>query len=120
MTTGIGLEVSQSRTHVANYTNSQNQMFVGSMRYTGSNMQVFDGNHWIDIDDNYNVRFTQETQSVLTWAREKMRQEQFLESMKDDPVFYDLLKQKKDIEEKLLIMTTLIDEKKDGSDGVGP
>ena len=62
-------------TYVNGYAGSQG---VGNMRYNTSsqNMEVFDGNNWIQLSMGYSsVGLTGEAELLLDWAREKRNEE---------------------------------------------
>jgi hypothetical protein len=58
------------------YGNNGNPM-QGMMRINGTDIQVFDGNTWMNLASSYaTVELNGETQSILQWAREQ-RDKQF-------------------------------------------
>ena len=62
-------------TYVNGYSGLQG---VGNMRYntTNQNMEVFDGNNWIQLAMGYSsVGLTGEAESLLDWARKKRDEE---------------------------------------------
>ena len=70
------------------YINMSNSS-AGMMRYNGHtcNMEVYDGTSWLIIPNNYaTVGLNSVAQSVISWAMQKMSEEQELEKMiKDHP-----------------------------------
>ena len=57
------------------YGNNSNPM-QGMIRINGSDMQVFDGNSWINMATSYaTVSLDVETQNLLQWAKNKQKQE---------------------------------------------
>ena len=89
----------------------------GTVRYNGANynFEVYDGYMWQVFPSNYtNVELSPETREIIEWAKAKRAQETYLvNKFKDHPTVLDLLKQKKDIDEKIeMIITILRDEVK--------
>lgn len=83
MQSGRYIQVSggHSSTYVNGYSGLQG---VGNMRYNtaSQNMEVFDGNNWIQINMGYaSVGLTGEAESLLDWARQKRHEEQQLNEM---------------------------------------
>jgi hypothetical protein len=53
------------------YGNNGNPM-QGMLRINGTDIQVFDGNTWINLSSSYaTVELNGDTQSILQWAREQ-------------------------------------------------
>jgi hypothetical protein len=51
----------------------------GMIRVWGTDMQVFDGNSWQNIQSSYaTVELNADTQQLLEWARKKKLEEEFL------------------------------------------
>ena len=89
----------------------------GTVRYNGANynFEVYDGYMWQVFPSNYtNVELSPETREIIEWAKAKRAQETYLvNKFKDHPTVLDLLKQKKDIDEKIeMIIKILRDEVK--------
>ena len=62
-------------TYINGYSGLQG---VGNMRYntTNQNMEVFDGNNWIQLNMGFaSVGLNGEAESLLDWAREKRNEE---------------------------------------------
>jgi hypothetical protein len=53
---------------------------VGQLRYNPgtSNYEVYDGNIWHTIHNNVPVGLTQDAESAIRWAQDRMREEQDL------------------------------------------
>lgn len=85
LTGGPGITVSGGNTSVpyVNY-NSSNPM-QGMMRINGSDMQVFDGTAWININASYaSASLDIDTLTLLEWARKKRLEEQEIEILASD------------------------------------
>ena len=55
---------------------------TGMMRVWGTDIQVFDGTEWLNMNSSYaTVSLDPESQVLLAWARRKMIQEQDLQSL---------------------------------------
>ena len=64
--------------------NSSNPM-QGMVRIWGTDLQVFDGNGWINIQSSYaTVELDAETQSMLQWIRKKQDEEREIEALSQD------------------------------------
>lgn len=86
---------------------------TGALRYNDrtNNIEVYDGYTWIQIIRDYNVQLSLEAEDILAWARSKMREEQELETLAEDNLtLRDLLKQQRNIEEKIKVVKILIKE----------
>lgn len=88
---GQGVVVSGGNTSVpyvnmTTYGNNTNPM-QGMMRISGSDIQVFDGNTWMNISSSYaTVELNGDTQSILQWAREQRDKQYKREQLiKDNP-----------------------------------
>jgi len=81
-----------------------NQQSAGMLRYnTQSNqLEVYDGNNWLSFGSGATVGLSPEAEEILSWGREKMREEHELEKlMKDHPGL-------KELHEKFLLMKALV------------
>lgn len=98
-------------------SNSETSITTGTVRYNGQNynFEVYDGYSWLTFPSNYTmVELSPETREIIEWAKAKRAQETYLvNKFKDHPTVLDLLKQKKDIDEKIeMVITILRDEVK--------
>ena len=89
----------------------------GTIRYNGQNynFEVSDGYSWLTFPSNYTmVELSPETREIIEWAKAKRAEETYLvNKFKDHPTVLDLLQQKKDIDEKIeMVITILRDEVK--------
>ena len=103
ITQGLGIEVvGGSSTYP--YVNMSNYS-AGMVRYNGntSNFEVYDGSGWCAMTSlETSVSLDRETQSIIEWAKKKRNEEFRLEEKaKNNPALNDLLKQQKDLEEKI-------------------
>lgn len=96
-------------THINNYGNAQG---VGNVRYNtiNQNFEIYDGNNWVTFNAGYSqVGLTGEAESLLDWVRVKRLEEEYLNKEAETyPVLKDLLLQKKDIENKIEVIKTVL------------
>ena len=99
-------------TYIGNYSN--NAPGVGNMRYNpnSQNIEVYDGSTWIILSAHHaNINLSDETVSLLQWAKKKMLEEaERNELAKTNPAINDLMKQIKDKEEQIYVVQALIKE----------
>jgi hypothetical protein len=88
---------------------------AGMVRYNVDKLEVYDGYSWLSLSYDATVDLTYDARQVLEWALKKMKEEQAIEKLKDNPTIADLLRQKADIEEKIKIVQILIKDH-NGSD----
>jgi len=81
---------------------------TGMMRVWGTDIQVFDGTSWLNMNSSYaTVSLDPESQVLLAWARRKMLEEQDLPSlMEKHPGL-------KDAKDRYEVMLALVTEHKD-------
>lgn len=73
------------------YFNMQ-QPSAGLTRYNANSqrLEVYDGTVWLQMGSHPTIQFTPDVQEILTWAENKMREEQALEQrMKQHPGLRD-------------------------------
>jgi protein subunit release factor A len=64
--------------------NSSNPM-QGMVRVWGTDLQVFDGSSWQNIQSSYaTVELDAETQTLLQWIRDKQKEEREIETLSQD------------------------------------
>ena len=57
---------------------------TGMMRVWGTDIQVFDGTEWLNMNSSYaTVSLDSELQVLLNWGRRKMLEEQDLQSLRN-------------------------------------
>jgi len=98
-------------------TISMSNPSAGMVRFNMNHFEVYDGYSWISVAQDATIDLSYDARQVLEWALKKMKEEQAIEKLKDNPTIADLLKQKADIEEKLKIVEILIKDT-NGSDPV--
>jgi len=53
-----------------------NRPSAGMVRYLNNNIEIYDGSNWMIMQSSYpQIELTDEVQSILHWAREKMAEE---------------------------------------------
>lgn len=82
---------------------------TGTVRFNGQDMEVFDGNIWQKIMNNYaSVGLNQQAIEILNWARDKMQEESKLEKLaRENPTIADAVIKYKEAEEQLKVVLTL-------------
>lgn len=93
---------------------SSGYMNVGDVRFN-TNMQrleVYDGNMWIELSTSHaSVGLTPDAERAIDWAIRKQREDADLESLaKSNETIADLLNQKKELDDKIKMVQTLIRE----------
>lgn len=69
---GNGVNVQGGNTSVPYVSMNNSNPMQGMLRIWGSDMQVFDGNTWMNLSSSYaTVELNGETQVTLQWAREQ-------------------------------------------------
>jgi len=117
---GEFLDVSSSK-GATPYINTMNPI-TGMVAYDGSSqgMKVYDGNNWVTVGGGVaNIHLTQNAISILKWAEQKMLQEAERNKLAEtNPAIKDLMKQIKDKEEQINMVSTLINSP--GNDAIKP
>jgi hypothetical protein len=89
-------------------------MNVGDVRFNTSMqmLEVYDGNRWVEMNTSHaSVGLTPDAESALDWALRKMREDLELEYLaKSNPTIADLINQKKELDDKIKMVQTLIKE----------
>jgi hypothetical protein len=95
-------------TYVGNNSGAQG---VGNMRYNTvtQNIEIYDGFSWTVMNTGYpSIGLTGEAESILDWAKKKMREENEIEELaKTNPTIADLQKQIKEKQEQIRIVRNL-------------
>ena len=98
-------------TYINQYSGAMN---VGDLRYNVSiqRLEVYDGNSWIELNTSHaSVGLTPDAERAIDWAIRKQREDADLESLaKSNPAIADLLNQKKELDEKIKMVQTLVRE----------
>ena len=114
---GSGVNVNGGNTSLpyvnmsSTYNNNVNPM-QGMMRINGTDIQVFDGNSWLNLPASYaTVELNGETQTILQWARDKRNQELEYERMaKEHPAVQHAIDAIKKAEKQLDLIVKLSKE----------
>ena len=93
---------------------SSGYMNVGEVRYN-TNMQrleVYDGQSWIEINTSHaSIGFTPDAENAIDWAIKKRQEDLALEELaKTNPTIADLISQKKELDDKIKMVQTLMRE----------
>jgi hypothetical protein len=76
--------VSSGNSSVPYISQNPSNPMQGMVRVNGLDMQVFDGNGWVNISSSYaTVELTPEVESLLNWARQKQAEDAKLKAMLD-------------------------------------
>lgn len=93
-------------------SNSGTAIAVGTVRYNGYNynFEVYDGFSWLTFPSNHStIELDQTTKEIVEWAKAKRAEEKYLENeAAKNPTIKDLLNQRKDIDNKITMVKTLI------------
>ena len=97
---------------------SSGYMNVGDVRYN-TNMQrleVYDGNMWIELNTSHaSVGLTPDAERAIDWAIRKQQEDADLESLaKSNKTIADLLNQKKELDNKIKMVQTLVRNNAEG------
>jgi hypothetical protein len=112
---GAGRYVMVSGGPAHTYINSSSgYMNVGDVRFN-TNMQrleVYDGQMWLEINAGHaSVGLTPDAEMALDWATKKRNEELALEHLaKSNPTIADLVKQKKELDDKIKMVQILMKE----------
>jgi hypothetical protein len=91
---------------------SSGYMNVGDVRFNTSMqmLEVYDGNRWVEMNTSHaSVGLTPDAESALDWALKRMREDLELEYLaKSNPTIADLVNQKKELDDKIKMVQTLI------------
>jgi hypothetical protein len=69
---GNGLNVNGGNTSLPYVSQNNTNPMQGMLRISGTDIQVFDGNSWMNLSSSYaTVELNGESQSLLKWAREQ-------------------------------------------------
>lgn len=84
---------------------------AGMVRYTGSNIEVYDGSSWLPMTSSYpQIELDSVTQEAVQWTRRKMEEEKrMLELAKTHPTVADALLARDRAEDALKIAMALCD-----------
>lgn len=97
---------------VNNYINNSNYMGVGQLQYNinTQRLEIYNGNSWQMLNlGTYYVGLNPDAESIIDWARNKMREELELEQLaKDNVAINDLLQQVKEKQHQIKMVRTLI------------
>jgi hypothetical protein len=87
---------------------------AGTMRYDGSNLQIYDGGAWMSVPSNYaTINLTFEMKEVLDWASRRMQRDKELESLAaQHPAVADAVAALETAQDKLETIVTLVKEHK--------
>ncbi len=97
------------------YINSSSgYMNVGDVRYNVQmqRLEVYDGQIWIEISTGHaSVGLTPDAEIALDWANKKRNEELALEQLaKSNTTIADLVNQKKELDDKIKMVQTLMKE----------
>lgn len=54
---------------------------AGILRFNGSTMEVYNGSVWVPLNNNPSITLTTEAETLLDWAKEKIRQQEKREEL---------------------------------------
>lgn len=89
-------------------------MNVGDVRYNTQmqRFEVYDGQMWLEINSSHaSVGLTPDAENAIDWAIKKQREDRELEELaKTNPTVADLINQKKELDDKIKMVQTLMKE----------
>jgi hypothetical protein len=89
-------------------------MNVGDVRFNTNTqiLEVYDGNRWVELHTSHaSVGLTPDAESALDWAITKRNEDLALEHLaRTNPTIADLVKQKKELDDKIKMVQTLMKE----------
>ena len=93
---------------------SSGLMSVGDLRYNSNKqcLEVYDGYTWLELNTSHaSVGLTPDAERAIDWAIRKQREDADLESLaKSNPAIADLINQKKELDDKIKMVQTLVKE----------
>jgi len=91
---------------------SSGYMNVGDVRYNTQmqRLEVYDGQMWLEINTSHaSIGLTPDAEVALDWATKKRNEELALEQLaKSNPTIADLVNQKKELDDKIKMVQTLM------------
>ena len=89
-------------------------MNVGDVRFNTNTqiLEVYDGNRWVELHTSHaSVSLTPDAEMALDWAITKRNDDLALEHLaRTNPTIADLVKQKKELDDKIKMVQTLMKE----------
>jgi hypothetical protein len=93
---------------------SSGYMGVGDIRFNSNaqSLEVYDGQMWRELNTSHaSVGLTPDAEMALDWATKKRNEELALEHLaKSNPTIADLVKQKKELDDKIKMVQILMKE----------
>ena len=93
---------------------SSGYMNVGDVRFNTNiqMLEVYDGNRWVELNTSHaNVGLTPDAERALDWANRKIAEEAELDRLAaSNATIADLIKQKKELDDKIKMIQTLMKE----------
>lgn len=92
------------------YASNTGAVGLGMMRYNVQtyNTEVWDGSMWRSMPATH-VDLAPEVRSVLEWAKQaQAREQELVELAKSNPALLDLLRQRADIDQQILLVKNLV------------
>jgi hypothetical protein len=92
-------------------SSNPNNPMQGMMRYHNNRVEVFDGAGWIFMSTNITVGLNGESEAAITWARDRMAQEQrWAKLAEKHPAVADALAAREQAEQALAVIARLCGE----------
>ena len=109
ITSGYGIHVTNNNFSTP-YIDSTRPS-AGMVRYINNNLEVYDGNSWLIMQSSYpQVELTSDVQSVVSWAKMKMAEEERIRELAaKHPTVADALEAVRQAEEQVKIVAALVD-----------
>ena len=107
---GNGVNVNGGNTSVPYVSQNNSNPMQGMLRIWGSDMQVFDGNTWMNLSSSYaTIELNGESQTLLQWAREQRDKQADREArIKKNPALQKAFENIKRAEENFDLIDALV------------
>jgi hypothetical protein len=108
-----GSEFLSVQTYASTPYINNSALSAGQVRFNSANrcMEVYDGNSWIMLASQAEVRLSSGAEEILRWGRQKMEEEQnWREMAEKNPTIKDAYEKFKQAEEQLKIVQALVKE----------
>ena len=113
---GNGLNVTGGNTSVPYVNQNNTNPMQGMVRIWGSDMQVYDGNNWMNFSSSYaTVELNGDSQALLQWARgERDKQSKREQLIKDNPALKKALENIERAEANFDILAKFVEHDDEG------
>ena len=109
---GNGIQIDGGYARFPYISNNPNNPMSGMLRISGNDLQVFDGNSWLNVGGAYpTISINGAEYSAIQWAQEKMNEEANVKALAaKHPAVADAVNTIKEAHEKLRVIVALVEE----------